>query len=65
MGGGLVVYQNLTKTRTFKVEARRQGYAVVESRQGRKPKVMGTYPTRSDAERELSLFAYDGFRRIE
>jgi hypothetical protein len=47
------------------VEARAKGYVVIEYRQGRKPKVMGTYPTRSDAERELSLFAYDGFRRIE
>lgn len=60
-----MIYQNLTKTRTFKVEPRGEGYAVVEYRQGRKPKVMGTYLTRSEAERELSLFAYDGFRRIE
>ena len=60
-----MVYQNLTKTRTFKAEPRGEGYAVMEYRQGRKPQEMGTYPTRSDAERELSLFAYDGFRRIE
>lgn len=60
-----MVYENLTKTRTFKVEAKGKGYAVVEYRQGRKPKVMALYPTRSEAERELNLFAYDGFRRVE
>ena len=60
-----MIYQNLTKTRTFKVEPRSNGYAVMEYRQGRKPKVMGTYPTRSEAEKELNLFAYEGFRRIE
>ena len=60
-----MIYQNLTKTRTFKVEPRGEGYAIVEYRQGRKPKVMALYPTRSEAERELNLFAYEGFRRIE
>ena len=45
-----MVYQNLTKTRTFKVEPRGEGYAVVEYRQGRKPKVMALYLTRGEAE---------------
>jgi hypothetical protein len=65
MGGSLVVYQNLTKTRTFKVEPRGKGYAVMEYRQGRKPKVMEVYASQAEAERELTAFAYDGFRRIE
>ncbi len=60
-----MVYQNLTKTRTFKVEPRGEGFAVVEYRQGRKPKVMALYLTRGEAEKELNLFAYEGFRRIE
>lgn len=60
-----MVYQNLTKTRTFKVEPRGEGYAVMEYRQGRKPKVMALYLTRGEAEKELNLFAYEGFRRIE
>lgn len=60
-----MIYQNLTKTRTFKVEPRGEGYAIVEYRQGRKPKVMALYLTRGEAERELNLFAYEGFRRIE
>lgn len=60
-----MVYQNLTKTRTFKIEPRQKGYAVMEYRQGRKPKVMAVYGTQLEAEKELTLFAYDGFRRIE
>ena len=60
-----MIYQNLTKTRTFKVEPRGEGYAVVEYRQGRKPKVMALYLTKGEAEKELNLFAYEGFRRIE
>jgi hypothetical protein len=60
-----VVYQNLTKTRTFKIEPRSGKYAVIEYRQGRKPKVMALYLTRGEAEKELNLFAYEGFRRIE
>ena len=60
-----MIYQNLTKTRMFKVEPRGEGYAVVEYRQGRKPKVMEVYASQAEAERELTLFAYDGFRRIE
>ena len=60
-----MVYQNLTKTRTFKVEPRGSGYAVMEYRNGRKPKVMAVYGTQAEAERELYLFAYEGFRGIE
>lgn len=60
-----MVYQNLTKTRTFKVEAKGKGFSIMEYRKDRKPRVMATYATRAEAERELSLFAYDGFRRIE
>lgn len=60
-----MVYQNLTKTRTFKVEPRSGRYAVMEYRKGRKPKVMAVYGTQLEAEKELTLFAYDGFRRIE
>lgn len=60
-----MVYQNLTKTRTFKIEPRSGKYAVMEYRQGRKPKVMALYLTRGEAEKELNLFAYEGFRRIE
>jgi len=60
-----VVYQNLTKTRTFKVEPRSNGYAVMEYRQGKKPRLMAMYATKNEAERELTAFAYDGFRRIE
>lgn len=60
-----MVYQNLTKTRTFKIEPRQKGYAVMEYRQGRKPKVMSMYATKDEAEKELTAFAYDGFRRIE
>ena len=60
-----MVYQNLTKTRTFKVEPRSGKYAVMEYRQGRKPKVMEVYASQAEAERELTAFAYDGFRRIE
>lgn len=60
-----MVYQNLTKTRLFKVEPRGKGFAVMEHRKGKKPKVMAVYATKDEAERELTLFAYDGFRRIE
>ena len=60
-----MVYQNLTKTRTFKIEPRSGKYAVMEYHQGRKPKVMAVYGTQAEAERELYLFAYEGFRRIE
>lgn len=60
-----MVYQNLTKTRAFKIEPRQKGYAVMEYRQGKKPKMMEVYATRVEAERELTAFAYDGFRRIE
>jgi hypothetical protein len=59
-----MVYQNLTKTRTFKVEAKGKGFSIMEYRNG-KQRVMATYPSRAEAERELSLFAYDGFRRVE
>jgi hypothetical protein len=37
----------------------------MEYRKGRKPKVMAVYGTKDEAERELYLFAYEGFRRIE
>lgn len=59
-----MVYQNLTKTRTFKVEAKGKGFSIMEYRKG-KQRVMATYPSREEAERELSLFAYEGFRRVE
>ena len=58
-----VVYQNLTKTRTFKVEPRDYKWDIVEYRKG-KPRVMATYATRAEAEKELTLFAYDGFRKV-
>ena len=58
-----MVYQNLTKTRMFKVEPRGYKWDIVEYRKG-KPRVMATYATRAEAERELNLFAYDGFRRV-
>lgn len=58
-----MVYQNLTKTRMFKVEAKGYKWDIVEYRKG-KPRVMATYATRAEAERELNLFAYDGFRRV-
>lgn len=61
---GNVCYQNLTKTRTFKVEKRGYKWVIVEYRKG-KATDMGTYPSRVEAERELNLFAYDGFRRVE
>jgi hypothetical protein len=60
-----MVYQNLAKTRTFKVEPRSGKYAVMEYRQSRKPRLMAMYATKDEAERELYLFAYEGFRRIE
>lgn len=60
-----MVYQNLTKTRTFKVEHRGYRWVIVEHCQGKKPRDMATYPSRAEAEGELNLFAYDGFRRIE
>ncbi len=60
-----MVYQNLTKTRTFKVEPRSGKYAIMEYRQSRKPKVLALYATRAESEKELTAFAYDGFRRIE
>ena len=59
-----MVYQNLTKTRTFKVEAKGKGFSIMEYCKDKR-KVMATYPSREEAEKELSLFAYDGFRRIE
>ncbi len=59
-----MVYQNLTKTRTFKVEAKGKGFSVIEYRNGKR-RVMANYSSRAEAERELSLFAYDGFRRVE
>ena len=58
-----MVYQNLTKTRTFRIERRGYRWVIVEYRKG-KPRVMATYATRAEAERELNLFAYDGFRRV-
>lgn len=60
-----MVYQNLTKTRLFRVEQKSDRWVVVEYRKDQKPKVMATYTTQAEAERELNLFAYDGFRRIE
>lgn len=60
-----MVYQNLTKTKLFRVEQKSYRWVVVEYRKGQKPKVMATYTTQAEAERELNLFAYDGFRRIE
>jgi hypothetical protein len=59
-----VVYQNITNTRLFKVEPKGGRFAIVEYRKGGKPRVMATYLNRAEAERELNLFAYDGFRRI-
>lgn len=59
-----MVYQNLTKTRMFKVEPKGGRFAIVEYRKGSKPRVMATYTTRAEAERELNLFAYDGFRKV-
>lgn len=58
-----MVYQNLTKTRTFRIERRGYKWDIVEYRKG-KPRVMATYATRAEAEKELTLFAYDGFRRV-
>jgi hypothetical protein len=58
-----MVYQNLTKTRTFKVEAKGKGFSIMEYRNG-KQRVMTTYATRAEAEKELTLFAYDGFRKV-
>jgi hypothetical protein len=60
-----VIYQSLTKTRTFKIEPQSGKYAIMEYRQSRKPKVLALYATRAVSEKELTLFAYDGFRRIE
>lgn len=60
-----MVYQNLTKTRMFKVEPKGYKWAIVEYHKGFKPKVMAVYGAQAEAERELNLFAYDGFRRIE
>ena len=59
-----VVYQNLTKTRMFKVEGKGYRWVVVEYRKDRKPRIMATYATRAEAEKELALFAYDGFRKV-
>lgn len=61
---GNVCYQNLTKTRIFKVETRGGKGIIVEYRKGKKPRIMATYATRAEAERELSIFAYDGFRKV-
>jgi hypothetical protein len=47
----------------FKVEAKGYKWDIVEYRKG-KPRVMATYATRAEAEKELTLFAYDGFRRV-
>ena len=58
-----MVYQNLTKTRMFKVEPKDYKWDIVEYRKG-KPRVMTTYATRAEAEKELTLFAYDGFRKV-
>ena len=59
-----MVYQNLTKTRTFTVEKRQDGWAVVEQSRDKK-RTMATYRTQREAEQELTVFAYDGFRRID
>lgn len=59
-----VYYQNLTKTRMFKVETRGSKGIIVEYRKGQKPRIMATYATRAEAEKELSIFAYDGFRKV-
>lgn len=58
-----MVYQNLTKTRTFRIERRGYRWVIVEHCKG-KPRVMATYATRAEAEKELTLFAYDGFRKV-
>lgn len=60
-----VVYRNLNKTRTFKVEQVCWGkYAVIEYRKGKAPRTMATYGSRAEAETELAIFASDGFRRV-
>ena len=59
-----MVYQNLTKTRTFTVEKRQDGWAVVEQSRDKK-RTMATYRTQRETEQELTVFAYDGFRRID
>lgn len=40
-----MVYQNLTKTRTFKVEAKGKGFSIIEYRRGGRPKVMAEFYT--------------------
>lgn len=60
-----MVYQNLTKTRTFRIERRGYRWVIVEHCKGKNPRDIATYVTQAEAERELNLFAYDGFRRIE
>lgn len=61
---GNVCYQNLTKTRMFKVETRGSKGIIVEYRKGKKPRIMATYATRTDAETELVIFVSDGFVRV-
>ena len=57
-------YENLTKTRQFKVESKGSGFAIMEYRKGQKPRPMAMYATRAEAEKELTLFCYDGFRKV-
>lgn len=59
-----MTYQNLTKTRTFTVEKRQDGWAIVEQARNKK-RTMATYRTQREAEQELTAFAYDGFRRVD
>jgi hypothetical protein len=59
-----MVYQNLTKTRTFTVEKTQGGWAIVEQSRNKK-RTMATYRTQREAEQELTAFAYDGFRRVD
>lgn len=59
-----MTYQNLTKTRTFTVEKRQDGWAIVEQSKNKK-RTMATYRTQREAEQELATFAYDCFRRVD
>lgn len=59
-----VVYRNLTQTREFKIKSKGYKYVIIEYRKGKPPRTMATYLTRAEAEKELAIFASDGFRRV-
>lgn len=61
----MAVYQNLNKTRTFRVEKRGLRYEIVEhdSRGKFMDKLLGTYNSAEEAEIALEIFADDnGYR---